>query len=934
MNTSAFLLLKGCRQHNLKNISLKIPKNCLIAITGVSGSGKSSLAFDTLFAEGQRRYLEYLSPEARSLIKQMPKPEADLIEGLSPTLAIGQGKQTLSTRGTVATYTDIYDFLALLYTTIGEQYSPTTGKRLLRYSRQEIVDLILREYLKGTKIQLIAPITLNQESPQDAIIRLQQMGFVRIRMGGQEWDGEGLPPDVHPNLSEIEVVIDRLEIKDDIRDRLSSSVETAMDLSRGILKIQEGREGNIRFLTEVYLCPETSISFAPLGTSDFNFNSPKGACPVCKGLGGQEKIDPLLLFEDPDTSLANQLEEVLQALPRSLSRHVQNLLNAFFQILSINEEAPIKEIPSSQIEQLIYGSSHELSIQSTVGEELKQIKTQWKGLIPLLEEALQDKKSKGRLNTLNCVQWQLCPACHGARLKPESLSCLIQGKGIHQLCAMTVSDLLSTINAWHLSVKQVDIANEIIPHIQSRLSFLNEAGLGYLELNREGKTLSDGEIQRVQLASQIGAKLSGILYILDEPSLGLHRQDIRNLHKIICQMVSLGNTVIVVEHEKSLISSADQIIELGPGAGIHGGNLIFQGSYETMLKDSSSITGPWLSGQKSFPKRPKHKTKGSKLQVHHASMHNIQDLSLSIPLGCIVGFCGVSGSGKSTLVKDIIGDQIQKVLRHHHHSPWIEGYDSIKRLVISEKRRESSSSRSIPATYVDLMTPLRHLFSETKLAKARGYTPSRFSLNKRGGRCEVCEGLGQVRVSMQFMPDLFLQCEVCQGLRYNYETLQVTWENRNIAEVLDLSVEEAARAFKNIPNLSSKLQLMNELGLDYLTLGQHFNTLSAGEIQRLRLVADLAVQSTESTLYILDEPSAGLHFEDIAKLVRILHKLIERGHSIFVVEHHLDILKQADWLIEIGPGGGPKGGQIIFQGSPEKLSSADTPTGRILGQGA
>lgn len=928
MSRSTFLNLKGCRQHNLKNISLKIPKDCLVAITGVSGSGKSSLAFDTLFAEGQRRYLEYLSPEARALIKQMPKPDADIIEGLSPTLAIGQGQQTLSSRGTIATYTDIYDFLTLLYTTSGEQYSPTTGKRLLRYSRQEIVDLILKEYPKGSKIQLIAPIKLQQESPQEAIIRLQQMGFIRLRIDGQEWAGEGPLPNV-THMKEIEVVIDRLEMNEEVRDRLSSSVETAMDLSRGILKVQEGKDGAIRYLTEVYLCPETSISFAPLGTSDFNFNSPRGACLVCKGLGGQEKIDPMLLFEDINKPLVDQLEELYHALPKSLSRHLQNLLNAYFQALNINEDALLKEITPAAKEQLLYGSAHELVIQSTIDDEPHQIRTKWKGLVPLLEEALRDKKTRGRLPNLSCVQWQVCPACYGARLKPESLSCLIKGKGIHQLCAMTVSDLLDTLNSWELT----PITKEILPHIQSRLSFLNEAGLGYLELNREGKTLSDGEIQRVQLASQIGAKLSGILYILDEPSLGLHRQDIKSLHKIMQQMVSLGNTVIYVEHERSLIGSADQIIELGPGAGIHGGNITFQGSYESMLKDPKSITGPWLSGQKSLPKRPKHKMSGSKLQVEHASMHNLKDLSLNIPLGCIVGFCGVSGSGKSTLVQDIIGEEIQRALRHRHPSPIIRGHDPLKRLVISQKRRESSAARSIPVTYVDLMGPLRHLFAETKLAKARGYTPSRFSLNRKGGRCEVCEGLGQVRVSMQFMPDLFLQCEVCQGLRYNYETLQVTWENRTMAEVLALSVEEAAKAFKNIPPLATKLQLMNELGLDYLTLGQHFNTLSAGEIQRLRLVADLAVQSAEPTLYILDEPSAGLHFEDIAKLVRILHKLVERGHSVFVVEHHLDILNQADWLIELGPGGGPYGGQLIFQGPPEKVSSADTPTGRLLHQG-
>lgn len=819
------LRLRGCRQHNLKNISLDIPCQKIVVITGVSGSGKSSLAFDTIFAEGQRRYLEYLSLKTRSLIKQLPKPAVDLVEGLSPALAIGQGKQTLYSRGTVATYTDIYDFLALLFANLGEQHSPSTGKRLIRYTRQEIIHLLLTEYPEGTRLQLLAPIKLNREPPEEAIKRLQQMGFIRLQLNGQEWLSDSPLPPLDAS-TQLDVVVDRVEIKEGIRERLSSSVETAMDLSQGILKIQQGRQGEIRYLTEIYICPETSLSFAPLKPNDFNFNSPQGACPICQGQGGQEQVNP--------------------DLPNSPS-----------------------------------------------------------------------------------AQWLICPACHGGRLKPESLACLIRGKNIHQLCLLTVLDLIHEIEQWSFQGKEALITQEILPSIQKRLQFLKQAGLDYIQLTRQGKTLSDGEAQRIQLASQIGAKLSGILYVLDEPSLGLHRQDIQALYQIIEELKELGNTVLLIEHEKSLIQQAEHIIELGPGAGIHGGELIFQGSYEELLKDKKSLTGRWLSGKLSFPLPPKRQH-SQHLDVNHASLHNLQDFSVQIPLGCLVGFCGVSGSGKSTLALDLIGEEIYQAIYHSTPSKHLSGYESFKRLVISEKQSERLSPRSIPATYVEIMTPLRQLFASTRLAKARGYTTSRFSLNKRGGRCEACEGLGQIRVSMQWMPDLLVPCEVCQGARYNYETLQITWENRNIAEILALSVEEAFPLFQYIPGIGFKLELMKELGLEYLALGQPFNTLSSGEIQRLRLVADLASKSLETTLYILDEPSAGLHFQDIEKLIKILHRLVDKGHSIFMIEHHLDLLRQADWLIELGPGGGPNGGRLIFEGTPRQLMRSDTPTGRVF----
>lgn len=930
------ILLKGCRQHNLKNITLALPKHAITVLTGVSGSGKSSLAFDTLFAEGQRRYLEYLSSQARTWIKQMAKPEVDLIEGLSPTLAVGQGRYELYSRGTIATYTDIYDFLALLYANIGEQHSPVTGKRLIRYSRQEIIHLILHEYSIGTKLQILAPIKLHRENAHQAITRLQHMGFARLKIQGQEWTEDSPLPS--PELiSQLDVVVDRIEMKEGIRDRLATSVETALDLSQGIIKIQEGRSGQIRYLTEIYVCPETSHAFAPLEPHDFNFNSPRGACPICRGQGGQEEILPDLLFDDPRGTLIEQFRTLLEYIPKKIASPYQCIAQYFFEKYEINEDSMLSEIPSSHLESFLYGSAEIFEITSSAKEDPQHLKTSWQGLVPFLNKLLQDNKTKGSLSELTCVAWKVCPVCHGARLKPESLACLIHGKNIDQLCQLNVNQFLEELQSWTFAGKEGLITQEILPNIQKRLQFLQQVGLGYLELNRKGKTLSDGEAQRIQLASQIGAKLSGIIYILDEPSLGLHRQDIQYLTKVIQELKDLGNTVILVEHERGLISHAEYVVELGPGAGEYGGHITFQGTYAEMLKDPNSLTGEWLSGRKQFSKPPKRKPEDRKewMKVKNVSLHNLTNFSVNIPLGCLVGFCGVSGSGKSTLVLDLIGHSLRNHLGAHGASssiPFLSGYERIKRLVLGEKLVERFSARSIPATYVNLMTPLRQLFAETRLAKARGYTPSRFSLNKRGGRCEACEGLGEQRVNMQLMPDLFIPCEVCQGQRYNYETLQVTWENRNLYEVLNLSIDEAVEFFRYIPTLFPTLELMQELGLGYLTLGQSFHTLSGGEIQRLKLVSDLIVKTQETTLYILDEPSAGLHFEDIQKLMAILHRLVDKGHSIFVIEHHLDLLRQADWLIELGPGGGPEGGKLIFEGTPKQLAKAKTPTGLLVGR--
>jgi excinuclease ABC subunit A len=925
---ASFIHLMRCRQHNLKNFSLKIPKQAITVLTGVSGSGKSSLAFDILFAEGQRRYLEYLSSQTRSWIKQLPKPAVDLIEGLSPTLAVGQRRYTLSSRGTIATYTDIYDFLSLLYSSSGEQHSPVTGKRLVRYSRQEIIDKLLKKYPSDTRLQLLAPIKLQRESPYAAITRLQQLGFIRLKINHQEWISEDplLPEN---EIAHLEVVVDRLEMKEDSRERLASSVETAMDLSQGILKVMEGREGPVEYWTEIYVCPETNFAFAPLEPVDFNFNSARGACPTCQGLGGQVEVDPHALVFNPLLSLGEQVRTILNFLPKKISSHFLPLYEAFLKSQKVAEDTLVKHLPKKFLIHFLQESSESLTFTLVLNEEKKQVQTTWQGFIPFLNRVLHDNKVKDTLDELPFVQWQQCPTCQGMRLKPESLACLIKGKNISELCQLTVTDLIKTVNQWKFKGKAQKVAEEILPQLQQRLHFLEQVGLGYLQLNRPGKTLSDGETQRIQLASQIGAQLSGLIYILDEPSLGLHRQDIKYLQQVIERLKQLGNTIVMVEHERQLIQLADHLVELGPGAGEQGGYLTFEGTYQEMLETPTSLTGQWLNGKKTFPKPPHRKTKKEWLTIIHATLHNLNNVSLKIPLGCLVGFCGVSGSGKSTLALDIIGHQIQRHLRGQSTTN-ISGFDSIHRLVLSEKQSDRLSSRSLPATYVNLMTPLRQLFAETRLAKARGYKASRFSLNKRGGRCEACEGLGVLKVNMQLMSDLEIPCEVCLGQRYNYETLQVTWENHNFADILNLTVQEATHLFRYISSIASPLELMQELGLGYLKLGQPSNTLSGGEIQRLRLVADLATRSQEQTLYILDEPSAGLHFEDIEKLVLILQRLVERGDSVLMIEHHLELLRQADWLIELGPGGGPLGGHLLFEGTAAQLTQAKTPTGLIF----
>ncbi len=918
--------IKGARQHNLQHISLEIPKNKLVVFIGVSGSGKSSLAFDTIYSEGQRRYLEYLSPEIRGLIKQLPKADADSIEGLSPCLAIKQNRRQIYSRVTVGAYTDIYDFLALLYAKTGMQHSPFSGQPLSRQTRQVIAESILREYPAGTKIQLIAPIKLDQETAAQAVQRLQMQGFVRIRIQGQELE---IGETAELQAESLEVVVDRLEIKEGVRDRLSSSIATALDLAKGILKLQVGREENYRLFTEVYVCPETGYSFYPLEPEDFKTTSARGACPACFGKGGQEKVIRERFSWNEEQPLVQQAEEIFDLLGRRKRTLVNTLWEQFCRQQEIDEKQLPYEITEEGLELVLSGSDNPLDILTDIDGEARKVSTRWPGIYTLVESDLQERGDKSRALTLDWVGWTPCQVCRGAGLKQEALYCFINGKNIFQLCSLSIQDLKAFLLQAPFASKELAIAAEILPEIISRLDFLMKAGLNYLELSRPAGTLSEGEAQRVQLAALLGAHLSGVIYILDEPSLGLHAREIRQLADVLEELKDRGNSILLVEHNPQLIQRADRIIEIGPGAGVHGGRILFEGSYKELLQDKASLSAAWLNGKKSLAK-PKVKKSSGSLTVADAALHNLKGVTVEIPLGCLAALCGVSGSGKSTLAFDIIASELQGWLQRGQIPKHLQGYEAVKRLNLVEQRQAGVALRSTPATYIQIMSPIRTLFASTKLAKSRGYTASTFSLNKKGGRCEACEGLGYQKITMQFFPDLEIPCEVCSGKKYNFETLQVTWQGLNIYEVLQLSAKDAWELFKHHPQINGKLQLLNELGLDYLTLGQAFNTLSGGEIQRLKLVADLAAEAELHTLYLLDEPSAGLHFHDVEKLAAILQRLRERGHSILIIEHNLPIIKQADWVIELGPEGGPGGGQVIFEGTPAKLAKAHTPTGIAL----
>lgn len=924
-----YLLVQGCRQHNLKNIGVKLPKHAISTLTGVSGSGKSSLAFDTIHAEAQRRYIECLSPEARRWIQQLPKADLDFIEGLSPSLAVAQGANVASSRAIVASQTDLYDFFCILFARIGEQYSPKTGKRLNRQTRQEIIETILNNYSEGQRIQILAPIQLGSLALEESIARLQHMGFVRLRLNGQEFAPDEKIPKSDLE-TQLDVVVDRLAMKEGVRDRLTASINTALNESGGIVKIQEGKEGGLRFFTEIYVCPESGMSFPPLDIKDFKLHSALAACPQCQGRGGSEKVHLEEIVINEDEALDKVILAYLSKIPKKQREMMTQTWQAFTKMKQMLPKDRLKDLPANRRLEICSGSDIilELMIKTSDGEQGLQSK--WKGLQRIIQEDIDQRRGKSRFRDQDFVQWTTCPECQGGRLKSESLHCKIESKGINDLMALSVDELIQEVRSWEIQGKRKKILDELMPQIINRLAFLSKVGLGYLQLNRQVLSLSEGESQRVLLAAQIGAKLSGVLYVLDEPTRGLHWRDAELLMEVIEELKSLGNTVIAVEHNQFFIERSDYIVELGPGAGEQGGEIIFQGTSKELKKSSEAITGKWWRGEHQMPQGEPWHQSGEKLSLRGAHCHNVQGLNLDIPLRSLVGFCGISGSGKSTVLFEMIAKELKKILQGVGEPKVLSGYAGIKRLVLVDQRKRNLSTRSIPASYVGLLAPLRQLFAETRLAKARGYAATQFSLSRRGGRCDLCEGLGQVKVSMPFMPDIFVDCDICRGRRYNFETLQVTWNEVSIADVLEMGVDEALKLFKNIPELQRRLQLMSEMGLGYLKLGQNFMSLSGGEVQRLHLVSELAKSSQEHTLYILDEPAAALHLADIEKLMRLLHRLVKEGHSVILIEHQLDVLKQMHWLIEMGPQGGPKGGNVVFEGELKDLLKADSETAKAL----
>jgi len=950
--------ISGARQHNLKNLHLEIPREKLVVITGLSGSGKSSLAFDTLYAEGQRRYVESLSAYARQFLDQMEKPNVDFIEGLSPAIAIEQRGAGTNPRSTIATTTEVYDYLRVLFSAIGQPYDPRTGQPLTRQTPQQIVDRILA-YEPETRIFLLAPLVENQLGQfRDVIEKIRREGFVRVRIDGQIMELDRNEP-IRLRKNErhtIEAVVDRLFVRDGIRVRLTDSVETALkwggnrivvlratsNIERRTSNAEPEQWEQLRYSTD-YGNTESGFTLGELTPKHFSFNSHLGACPACHGLGTQLVVDPELMISDPTKTLAEgAITPWRRGTKRMLAyyRHLQNALVKHFQV---NEDVPFADLPNEFKTALYFGTnSQPIEIQLGANGENKVAKP-FEGLVPQMQRLYEQTQSEFTRNRIRAFMTrEPCKVCGGARLKPEILAVTIKDQhgrelNIHQFSEQTVEGALRFIGALGLTAQQQAIVTDVVREIQSRLQFLVEVGLGYLTLNRESGTLSGGEAQRIRLATQIGSGLAGVLYILDEPSIGLHQRDNARLLGTLRRLRDLGNSVIIVEHDEETIRAADYIIDLGPGAGPRGGEIVAQGSLHDILRARNSLTGDYLSRRAriAIPKQRVQPRSDGWLTVVGATENNLKKIDVSFPFGCLTCVTGVSGSGKSTLVDDVLR---RALFRHFYNSKdkpgaykAIRGLDQIDKAVVIDQSAIGRTPRSNPVTYTGAFTPIRELLAQLPAARVRGYDAGRFSFNVKGGRCENCEGGGLIKIEMHFLPDVYVECEVCRGKRYNRETLEITYKGKNIADVLDLNVDEAARFFRSVPSISEKLNSLLDVGLGYLRLGQAGTTLSGGEAQRVKLATELAKKATGRTVYILDEPTTGLHFADIEKLLQVLMKLRNAGNTIIVIEHNLEMIKCADWIIDLGPEGGELGGNIVGAGPPQKV--VDLPqsyTGRYL----
>jgi len=933
------IIVTGAREHNLKNVSLTIPKKQMVVFTGVSGSGKSSLAFDTIFAEGQRRYIESLSSYARQFLGQMDKPDVDSIEGLTPAISIDQKSTSNNPRSTVGTVTEIYDYLRLLYARVGTPYCPSCGTKIQPQTVDEITESILK-LPENTKIQVLAPIVNGKKGEfQSLFEELKQEGFVRINIDGNTYNLE--EDEIKPAKTlkhKISVVVDRLVVRETSRSRIAESVQTALEKANGLVIVEIPQEREILY-SEKLACPECGLSFEELAPRIFSFNNPYGACEKCGGLGFDYKLSPDLIVPDRTKSLS---QGAIYPWYRTSNNYYADLINCVSEHYGINTEIPFENLPKEHQDIILYGSNEPISmrIKKFASKRYTTRYMRYPGVIPyLLKRYNATEGEYWRAEIEKYMILTPCEKCKGARLKPFPLAVKISGLNIFEFCSLSITEEYKFISDLYLELNdfQMQIAKQILDEIRGRLKFLCDVGLGYLTLARSAGTLSGGEAQRIRLATQIGSGLSGVLYVLDEPSIGLHQRDNDMLIKTLLKLRNLGNSLIVVEHDEDTIRKADYIVDIGPEAGEFGGEIIAQGSsIQDIINAKKSITGKYLSGEKFIPiPDTLREGNGNYLHIENAYLNNLKNISLDIPLGKICVLTGVSGSGKSTLMQDLIFEYAKHKLGHEKPKPQgvelITGFENIDKVIDISQAPIGRTPRSNPATYTDVFTPIRELFAKTNEAKLRGYNQGRFSFNVKGGRCEACSGDGVMKIEMNFLSDVYVKCGVCHGKRYNRETLEVKYKGKNIYDVLEMSVKEALEFFSSIPKIKNKLQTLNDVGLGYIKLGQSATTLSGGEAQRIKLASELNKRSTGKTLYLLDEPSVGLHWADLDKLIKIIHKLADNGNTVLIIEHNLDLIKIADYIIDLGPEGGENGGYVVAQGSPyDIINNPNSSTGLYL----
>jgi excinuclease ABC subunit A len=938
------LVVQGAREHNLRNVDLDLPRDRLIVFTGLSGSGKSSLAFDTIFAEGQRRYVESLSAYARQFLGQMDKPDVDFIEGLSPAVSIDQKSTNRNPRSTVGTITEVYDYLRLLFARAGVQHCPVCGERVIAQTPQQIVDRLL-ELPEGTRYQVLAPVVRGRKGEYaDLFAELQAKGFSRARV-----DGEVIqlsqPPTLEKKLKhDIEVVVDRLVSREGVQRRLTDSIETALPLAGGLVVIELvdadiddlGRE--MRF-SEHRACPnDHQLTLEEIEPRTFSFNAPYGACPECTGLGMRLEVDPDLVVPDEDLSLR---DGAVAPWAQISSEYFERVLTALADDLGFSMDVPWRALPQRAKDAVLHGENHKVHVKykNRWGRE-RQYSTGFEGVLTFLERRHQETESEWSKEKYEAFMREVpCPACDGARLKPEVLAVLVGGRSIADVCSLPIREARDFLDTLELGEREKQIAAQVLKEIQARLGFLLDVGLDYLSLSRAAATLSGGEAQRIRLATQIGSGLVGVLYVLDEPSIGLHQRDNRRLIDTLTRLRDLGNTLIVVEHDEDTIRTADWIVDVGPGAGEHGGHVVHSGDLAGLLASQESVTGAYLSGRRQIPMPATRRAIDKKRQVTvvGAREHNLQNIDVSFPLGVLTAVTGVSGSGKSTLVNSILYTVMANELNHARRVAGrhkrVTGLEHLDKVVHVDQGPIGRTPRSNPATYTGVWDRIRKLFAETTEAKVRGYTAGRFSFNVKGGRCEACSGDGTLKIEMNFLPDVYVPCEVCHGARYNRETLEVHFKGKTVADVLDMPIEEAAEFFAAVPAISRHLKTLVDVGLGYVRLGQPAPTLSGGEAQRVKLASELQRRSSGRTVYVLDEPTTGLHFEDIRRLLGVLQSLVDKGNSVMVIEHNLDVIKNADWVIDMGPEGGSGGGTVVAQGTPEHIAGvAASHTGRFLAE--